>query len=74
MRVKKLFKRLMNKATKTLNVSEELHKRVKIAAVGEGAKLADYAEAALEVGLNRPKEVKRLLEDRTKQELPPGLK
>lgn len=74
MRVKKLIKRLMTKTTKTLNVADDLHKRVKLAAATEGVKIADYAEAALEVGLNRPKEVMRLLADRTKREEPPGSK
>lgn len=67
MRVKKFLRRLM-KQQKTLNVSAELHSKVKIAAANEGVKIADYAEAALEVGLKRPKEVMRLLEDRTNPE------
>jgi len=74
MRVKKLIRRLMSKATKTLNVSEDLHKKVRLAAATEGVKISDYAEAALEVGLNRPKDVMRLLADRTKPEAPPGSK
>lgn len=74
MKVKKLLKRLMTKATKTLNVSEDVHKRLKLAATQEGEKIADYAEAAIEVGLSKPREIKRLLEDRTKQEPPQGTK
>lgn len=74
MKVKKLIQRLMTKTTKTLNVGEEVHKRVRLAAAMEGVKISDYAEAALEVGLKRPKEITRLLEDRTKQEPQPGPK
>lgn len=74
MRVKKLIRRLMTKATKTLNVSEALHKQVRLAAAMEGEKISDYAEAALEVGLKRPKEVTRLLAERTKPEPPPETK
>lgn len=69
MGVKKFLGRLMTK-TKTLNVRLEVHAKVKVAAAQEGVKIADYAEAALEVGLRRPKDIMRLLADRTN--LAPG--
>ena len=74
MMVKKLIRRLMTKTTKTLNVAEDLHRRLRLASAQEGVKISDYAEAALEVGLKRPKDVMRLLEERTKKEPPQGSK
>lgn len=67
MKVKKPRTQKMTKQTKTLNVGEDIHQQVKLGAAKEGVKIADYAEAAIEVGLKRPKEIMRLLEDRTKQ-------
>ena len=74
MRVKKPTLKPMTKETKTLNVDVDVHQRVKLEAAKEGVKIADYAEAAIEVGLKRPKEIKRLLEDRTRQAELQGLK
>lgn len=67
MSVKKLIPDPMTKETKTLNVGIEVHQRIKLEAAKEGVKIADFAEVAIEVGLKRPKEIKRLLEDRTRQ-------
>lgn len=69
MGVKKYLRRLM-KQTKTLNVGIDIHTKLKIAAALEGVKVADYVEAAIEVGLKRPKEITRLLAERTSQEPP----
>lgn len=67
MKVKKTSETPMTKETKTLNVAEELHRQLKLGAVKEGVKIADYTEAAIEVGLKRPKDIMRLLEERTRQ-------
>lgn len=57
--------------TKTLNVDPQLHKQLDVAATVAGVKLYHYVEAALEVGLRRPDEIKRLLEERTSSEPEP---
>lgn len=54
--------------TKTLNIDADLHAELKILAAQEKTPLAIYAEAVLRAGLNRPKDVKRLLATRTNQE------
>jgi hypothetical protein len=67
MSVKTFLRRLM-KQTKTLNVREEVHAKVKVAAAQERVKVSDYAEAAIEVGLKKPREIMRLLAERTSRE------
>lgn len=51
--------------TKTLNVDPELHKQLDVAATVAGVKLYHYVEAALQVGMRQPDEIRRLLEERT---------
>lgn len=51
--------------TKTLNVDPQLHQQLNEAAAKAGVKIYTYVEAALAVGLSRPNDVKRLLEERT---------
>jgi hypothetical protein len=53
------------KSTKTLNISPDLHKRVKVQATHEGWNLGDYADALLEVGLSHPDEVKIIMDKLT---------
>jgi hypothetical protein len=56
------------KQTKTLNVSDEIHQSVKLAAAQHRVPIGLYAEAVLAVGLKREKEIMRLLAESTKQE------
>ena len=56
------------KQTKTLNVGDDVHRQVKIAAAQQNIPLGMFVEAVIRVGLNRPKEVTRLLAENTKPE------
>lgn len=62
----------MKKTTRTLNVTEDVHKRVRLAAVTADMKIAVYVEAALLLALNRPDEVKQLAAGRTSSEEQPA--
>lgn len=50
------------KSTSTLNISPDLHKIVKIKAAETGAKIGDYADALIEVGLKHLQEVHEIVE------------
>lgn len=57
--------------TKTLNVRQDVHKKVKRAALEADVPIGVYVEAVIEVGLSRPREVtKRLSEAGTNQAKP----
>jgi transaldolase len=56
------------KQTKTLNVEEAVHQRVKVAAAIAGCDLGTYADAVIQVGLAHPREITRLLAGDTKSE------
>lgn len=53
--------------SKTLNIDEQLHHALKVAAAQGKYGLREFVQAVITVGLNRPKEVKRLLEVGTSQ-------
>ena len=67
--VKRILRRMMS-GLKNLKVNGQIHQRLKIAAAEEGAGIQEYTEACLELALRERNKVKRLLEDRTKQEPP----
>lgn len=71
MGVKKFVRRGRMTKTKTLNVREDVHRRVRLAAATAGVKISDYAEALIEIGLRREKDTMRLLAERTSQAQPP---
>lgn len=56
---------MTTKPSKTLNVDEDLHREVKLAATMENYGLREFVQALLRVGLSRPKDVRRLLADST---------
>jgi hypothetical protein len=53
--------------SKTLNIDEQLHHDLKVAAAQGKHGLREFVEAVIKVGLSRPKDVKRLLEADTSQ-------